>query len=55
MRFILCLMAVITLLSTTGCIFPGGRGDGGEERRWEHHDHDGDHDDHDAHHDGDHR
>lgn len=49
MRFILYLVAIITVLSTTGCIFPGGRGGregrggGGHE---EHGGHGGDHDDH---------
>ncbi|MHB8520314.1 MAG: hypothetical protein ACYDH9_06100 [Limisphaerales bacterium] len=29
MRYILFLLAVITLLASTGCIFPGDRGDRG--------------------------
>jgi hypothetical protein len=58
MKIILYLIAVISLLSTTGCIFPGGwgddrgRGGGGHD---DHGDHGGDHHDdqggdHDDHH-----
>jgi hypothetical protein len=46
MRFIIYLAALITMLSTTGCIFPGGGGGGGHD---DHHD-----EHHDEHHDDDH-
>jgi hypothetical protein len=46
MKFILYLVAIITVLSTTGCIFPGGRGGGGGGGHEEHGGHGGDHDDH---------
>jgi predicted RNA binding protein YcfA (HicA-like mRNA interferase family) len=36
MKKILCLTGIIALLSTTGCIFPGG--DRGGHARYEHHD-----------------
>ena len=52
MRFTLCLMAVITLLATSGCIFAGGRGgrgggeSGGHSEQGDHgENHDGDHND----------
>ena len=39
MKKILYLMGIVTLLSTTGCIFPGGGGGRGHEHaRYEHHD-----------------
>ena len=36
MKKILLLTGMVTLLSTTGCIFPGGGGR--EQARYEHHD-----------------
>ena len=51
MRCILYLIAVIILLSTTGCISPGGHGSDNNGRQGERGEHDGDHDDHDSHHD----
>jgi len=38
MKKILYLTGIVTLLSTTGCIFPGGEGRGHEHARYEHHD-----------------
>lgn len=57
MKILLYLTVIITLLATSGCIFPGGRGGRGGGReggRWEHRDHDGIHGDRDGDH-GDHR
>ncbi|HXA45305.1 MAG TPA: hypothetical protein VNZ25_07360 [Candidatus Angelobacter sp.] len=49
MRTILLLIFTVALLTTSGCIFPGGGDDRGHS---DHGDHGGDH--HDDHHDDDH-
>jgi hypothetical protein len=43
MKLILYMVAVITLLSATGCIVVPDRGGGWDHDHWDHHDHDWDH------------
>ena len=50
MKIILLLLCAVTLLFTSGCFFPGGRGDG-DGRGYGGHD---DHGDHGGDHGGDH-
>ena len=38
MKKIMFLTGIVSLLSTTGCIFPGGERGGHEHARYEHHD-----------------